>query len=94
MYLCCCLAHTRTALSSVRSRAAGGAVQATPSKIERQEDGKLKVTWTSGGEEASDVFDTVLCAIGEQRRLVPSRGHGNALTAACGRQAASPTLRV
>jgi len=40
-------------------------VQATPSKIERQEDGKLKVTWTSNGEESSDVFDTVLSAIGE-----------------------------
>ena len=37
---------------------------ATPSKIERQEDGKLKVTWTQGGAEHSDVFDTVFSAVG------------------------------
>ena len=39
---------------------------ATPSKIERQEDGKLKVTWTQDGAEHSDVFDTVLAAVGRR----------------------------
>eukprot|EP00730_Choanoeca_flexa_P019547 TRINITY_DN9554_c0_g1_i1.p1 TRINITY_DN9554_c0_g1~~TRINITY_DN9554_c0_g1_i1.p1 ORF type:complete len:501 (+),score=142.90 TRINITY_DN9554_c0_g1_i1:42-1544(+) len=37
---------------------------ATPSKIEKLESGKLKVTYTQDGEEASDEYDTVLFAIG------------------------------
>lgn len=32
---------------------------ATPSKIEKNDDGKLVVTFTVDGQEASDVFDTV-----------------------------------
>jgi thioredoxin reductase (NADPH) len=37
-----------------------------PSKIEKQANGKLKVTWvgSKGGEGGSDEFDTVLVAVG------------------------------
>jgi len=32
---------------------------ATPSKVEKLESGKLKVTYTIDGQEASDEYDTV-----------------------------------
>jgi thioredoxin reductase (NADPH) len=38
---------------------------AVPTHIDKQEDGKLKVSWTvDGGGESSDVFDTVFVATG------------------------------
>lgn len=39
-----------------------------PIKIEKMEDGKLKVYWKNPntGEEGSDIFDTVLVAIGNE----------------------------
>jgi len=40
--------------------------ESTPSKLEKQENGKIKVTWQQGKDktEKSDEFDTVLFAIG------------------------------
>ncbi len=40
---------------------------AIPTRIEKTQDGKLKVTWKNPttGEEGSDTFDTVLQAIGK-----------------------------
>jgi thioredoxin reductase (NADPH) len=37
---------------------------AVPQSIVKQEDGKLRVTYTIGQEKHEDVFDTVLCAVG------------------------------
>ena len=37
---------------------------ATPSKLEKLESGKIKVTFNQGGEEKSDEYDTVLFAMG------------------------------
>eukprot|EP01017_Pseudomicrothorax_dubius_P043481 TRINITY_DN724_c0_g1_i1.p1 TRINITY_DN724_c0_g1~~TRINITY_DN724_c0_g1_i1.p1 ORF type:complete len:519 (+),score=117.57 TRINITY_DN724_c0_g1_i1:89-1558(+) len=38
--------------------------EATPTKIEKTEDGRLRVTWKGKDGEHSDVFDTVFSAIG------------------------------
>ena len=38
--------------------------EATPQKLERQEDGKILVTYMEKGIEKTDVYDTVLFAIG------------------------------
>lgn len=38
--------------------------EATPSKFEKQDDGKIKVYYNQGGMEVTAVFDTVLLAIG------------------------------
>lgn len=37
---------------------------ATPSKLEKLDSGKIKVTFSQGGEEKSDEYDTVLFAMG------------------------------
>ena len=38
--------------------------EATPQRLERQEDGKILVTYLEKGVEKTDVYDTVLFAIG------------------------------
>lgn len=50
-----------------------------PNSIEKQSDGRLKVRWTNAntGEEGSDVFDTVLFAIG-RKGLVEDLNLGSA----------------
>eukprot|EP00002_Diphylleia_rotans_P005489 TRINITY_DN1463_c0_g1_i6.p1 TRINITY_DN1463_c0_g1~~TRINITY_DN1463_c0_g1_i6.p1 ORF type:complete len:573 (+),score=111.19 TRINITY_DN1463_c0_g1_i6:101-1819(+) len=40
--------------------------ECVPTRIEQQEDGKLKVFWQSKSGEESDIFDTVLSAIGRR----------------------------
>lgn len=40
--------------------------EAIPSKITKLEDGKLEVSWQSGGEEKKDIFDTVIAAVGRE----------------------------
>jgi thioredoxin reductase (NADPH) len=39
---------------------------ATPTKIEKTADGRLEVFWTKDGQVTSDVFDTVIAAIGRK----------------------------
>lgn len=38
--------------------------KSNPTKLEKAENGRTKVTWSQNGEEKSDEFDTVLFAIG------------------------------
>lgn len=37
---------------------------AVPEKLEKMDNGKIKVTWKSGSEQKSDEYDTVLFAMG------------------------------
>ena len=53
-------------LEAMRSHGTGMLMPAVPTGVHKEEDGRLRVTWSGdGGQPGEDIYNTVLMAIGE-----------------------------